>query len=658
MGKTVHKIVVDASGAVKGTNQAVKGLQKTSDEAKNAQRAAKQVGDANAKMSRVSSEAMGALSGVFERMGIPVRSFQQGIEGARKAQVAATGSSKTLRLALLALPFVAIAVAVLALVKAFTSTQEGADRVNRILVPLRTTLERLWGMVQVLSISMVDAFKDPQQAVRDLWEIIKSQIMNRITGIADTFKALSRVIGSALRLDGEGVREAAAEMGEAYLQALTGVEDVVGKVTSGFKNINAEMREAIEHGRRIQEIDEEIRKLKIAQAVPMARMRREYEEHRALSRDTTMSEEERLRHTQRSIDLARQLNAEQQKVLDLEIEQLELKQAQNDTSDEELLQLEQLRARREDIGAATERNVGRLIVREAQLLQAIDERGAKEEEEADKIQRIYLANLEERAEAFRHLAKTEDEIRAEDYAKQLADLMELREAEVVTEQEFADLKQAIWHDLYGRDLEAKREAERLKEEAALDRIRKEEDAEIKAQRARMEAGAAAVGEAIAQDIARAQSAEEATRLIVQSLLTEVMLRAFKNVFAALPFPLDAVVAPTAAYAAGRAARALVPGFARGGVVGDGVEIRRDNGDNRLITAKTGEMILTRQQQAMVGHNTLARAGVPGAGGGDMSGAIMSLKNDIRSMRFEIDLVQAVDKITDQQETNTRRRIEV
>lgn len=631
MGKTVHKIVVDASGAVKGTNQAVKGLQRTSEEAKRAQKSAKDVGEANKKMSQMSSEALGALSGVFERMGIPVRSFQQGIEGARKAQVAATGSSKALRIAMLALPFVAIATAVLALVKAFTSTQEGADRINRVLVPMRTVMERLWGMVQDLSIAMFDAFTDPQQAVRDLWSLIQSQIMNRLTGIADSFKALSRVIGSALRLDGEGVREAARDLGEAYLQALTGVEDVTKKVADGFRSINAEMREAIEHGRRIQEIDEEIRKIKIEQTVPMAKMRREYEEQRALSRDTTLSEEQRLEHTRRAIELSKALRDEQLRVLDLEIERLELQQAQNDTSDEELLQLQQLIARRDELGAVTERNIGRLLVRESQLLSAQDERVRKEEEDAEKVQRIYIENLEERAEAYRQMMKTEEEIRAEDYAKRIADLMELREQELITDKEFGEMWNAVWYDIYGRDIEAKKRAEEEKEQSALERIEAEKQAELEAQRARIEAGARAVGEAIAQDIARAKSTEEATGLILQSILSEIMMRAFRNVFEALPFPLDAIVAPSAAFAAGRAARAIIPGFASGGVVGDGIKIRRDNGDDRLITAKTGEMILTRQQQAMVGHNVLAKAGVPGAGGSDMSGVLQGIRKDLQRL---------------------------
>lgn len=54
------------------------------------------------------------------------------------------------------------------------------------------------------------------------------------------------------------------------------------------------------------------------------------------------------------------------------------------------------------------------------------------------------------------------------------------------------------------------------------------------------------------------------------------------------------------------------GFADGGLVDGGVRINRANGDNRLITAKDGEVILNeQQQQALGGAGTFAAIGVPG-----------------------------------------------
>lgn len=98
------------------------------------------------------------------------------------------------------------------------------------------------------------------------------------------------------------------------------------------------------------------------------------------------------------------------------------------------------------------------------------------------------------------------------------------------------------------------------------------------------------------------------------------------------------------------ARGAIAGFAEGGIVGydsggiinDGVAIRRANGDNRLITAKTGEVVLTEtQQMAIGGAPVLAAAGVPGfATGGGVTPNIGSEISSIRQMSAQQNLVDS------------------
>lgn len=80
---------------------------------------------------------------------------------------------------------------------------------------------------------------------------------------------------------------------------------------------------------------------------------------------------------------------------------------------------------------------------------------------------------------------------------------------------------------------------------------------------------------------------------------------------------------------GFAGGGLVPGYASGGLTGTkivnshGRPISRSNGDDRLVTVKTGEVILNQHQQARLGGDrTFARIGVPGfvtGGSTDFSG---------------------------------------
>lgn len=55
------------------------------------------------------------------------------------------------------------------------------------------------------------------------------------------------------------------------------------------------------------------------------------------------------------------------------------------------------------------------------------------------------------------------------------------------------------------------------------------------------------------------------------------------------------------------------GLVTGGIVGDGFEIQRDNGDNRLVTLQTGEAVLSRASRAYLGDEILYGAGMPLSG---------------------------------------------
>ncbi len=87
---------------------------------------------------------------------------------------------------------------------------------------------------------------------------------------------------------------------------------------------------------------------------------------------------------------------------------------------------------------------------------------------------------------------------------------------------------------------------------------------------------------------------------------------------------------------------LIPGYAGGGVSGTrimsnhGSPINRSNGDNRIITAKTGEVILNqRQQSALGGSATFARIGVPGFATGGVIGNETRLAAGRTESQFDI-----------------------
>lgn len=96
---------------------------------------------------------------------------------------------------------------------------------------------------------------------------------------------------------------------------------------------------------------------------------------------------------------------------------------------------------------------------------------------------------------------------------------------------------------------------------------------------------------------------------------------------------------------------LVDGFAMGGLSGTkimghhGMPISRSNGDNRLATVKTGEVILNEHQQARLGGaNTFRRIGVPGFASGGFTGAVSAAAQKSESLAASRELVNSISNL--------------
>ncbi|QQM25254.1 phage tail tape measure protein [Elizabethkingia sp. M8] len=107
------------------------------------------------------------------------------------------------------------------------------------------------------------------------------------------------------------------------------------------------------------------------------------------------------------------------------------------------------------------------------------------------------------------------------------------------------------------------------------------------------------------------------------------------------------VQPLANFGAGAAqiGRAIkkYKGYADGGLISDGYKIQRSNGDNRLITAKTGEVILNERQQALLGGAPVFSAiGVPGfARGGIVTSSSPTIQNSIVNNNINVEAMAEI-----------------
>lgn len=153
-----------------------------------------------------------------EVLGMLPKPLQAGIKGLQGM----TGASKKLIAVPLLAVISAIVLGVMALVKWFKSSAEGQMKFAKVTGYLTGILDQLGEIVLSVGEAIYNAFTNPQEAVKQLWETIKSQIVNRITGLGKIFKALGKIISS-------GFREGYGDLGDAFLQTTTGIEDLSQK---------------------------------------------------------------------------------------------------------------------------------------------------------------------------------------------------------------------------------------------------------------------------------------------------------------------------------------------------------------------------------------------------------------------------------------------
>lgn len=323
---------------------------------------------------------------------------------ALNATAAATGNvstgMKVLRGAIIATGIGALVVVLGSLITYFTSTQEGIDKVNKVLTPLKVVFQTLIGVVQNFGKYLLEAITHPKQMLIDLLDFLKGQFMNRLTGMIDVFKGIGKIITGDIK---EGIKQ----VGEAAAQTVTGVENVVGKVKDAGKAMSDTIDEAIKRGQRIEEINQKLSSSEADFIQQTAELKQLFKEQNMIAEDTTKIFAEREEAAKKSIEIQKQINKLAEDRNGLEQELLNLKFASNDTSDADRAELARKKAELAEQAAArieaiTTQNNKVNTIRKA----ANDQANAQAKEAADKARAHLEEQLKWQKEAVEDYVKT------------------------------------------------------------------------------------------------------------------------------------------------------------------------------------------------------------------------------------------------------------
>jgi len=202
--------------------------------------------------------------------------------------------------------------ALTALFKAFTSTKEGGEALDRVMAGVNAVFSVFTDLLAGLAEKVIGVFSNPKQAILDFGTAIKENIINRFVGIVEFIPNMAKAVKQLFDRDFAGAAETAAN---AVLKVTTGTEDAVNKIKEAGESVGQvisdvvnESQEATRLTKILQEVTDKERDLNIERAQQNALLA----ESKLKIDDNTLSIEER----QKALD---EVGAAESKLLEEEL---------------------------------------------------------------------------------------------------------------------------------------------------------------------------------------------------------------------------------------------------------------------------------------------------------------------------------------------------
>ena len=227
----------DLKGAFKGTSSAIQ-----------------DVGNA------VSNGGISSLPALFKASKTAIKSATVGVKGFTKALIG-TGIG-------------AVVVAIGSLVAAFTASEEGAAKFQKVWMPLTVLFDNFIDLLADVGEGLIYAFDNPREAVKALWKTIKENLIVRFEALGNLFTSIKDIGVGTFNLIGASIKNmwsdqsaaiarasdevaiAAKDMGKALLQASTGLsDDHLRKTNDWLQQNNKEMEQASVLAEKIYQTD-------------------------------------------------------------------------------------------------------------------------------------------------------------------------------------------------------------------------------------------------------------------------------------------------------------------------------------------------------------------------------------------------------------------
>jgi hypothetical protein len=173
----------------------------------------------------------------------------------------ATAAGKAFIATPLGLILLAIAAALASVTAYFKGSIEGQDDFNKVIRVGEAILETFMDVVEFVGKAIYETFvrglEDPKQALKDFGDFIVNNIVNRLRGVNNILVAQQKILKS-------GFTDGWKDLGNAIIQATTGITEGIDKMTAAAKEATDEMKKRVALGEQIAALENRLRKERIA----------------------------------------------------------------------------------------------------------------------------------------------------------------------------------------------------------------------------------------------------------------------------------------------------------------------------------------------------------------------------------------------------------
>jgi hypothetical protein len=222
--------------SIKGNDLLQKELAQTNEKYKDQD---KQIGKTNTALSGLGGQ-LTAIGNRFQIAGKGAGDMAASMLTMSNASGGATKSLKLLRLAIIGTGIGLLVVGIAAVAAAFKSSEAGQNKYAKLLAVIGVVVGNLSDILANVGEKIISVFEDPQQAVIDFSEIVKTNIVNRFNGLLELIPQLSKAVTQLFEGDFAGSAKTA---GDAVAKATLGVEDFTDKAKDGFESATEAVKE-------------------------------------------------------------------------------------------------------------------------------------------------------------------------------------------------------------------------------------------------------------------------------------------------------------------------------------------------------------------------------------------------------------------------------